>query len=380
MKSILKKIELCFFILFCFIFLSCGQSQSSKAFTAMNTFMTISLYSQSSKKGNEACSQIEKRIKEIENIISTTLPSSELYSINNRDINESGNHGTADYEGNYESNFDSYYPLQRKNEISELLDFSFFIYQKTDGAFNPALYPIIREWGFTTEKYKVPSQQRINELLLKTDFNKIKFDDEQILIPQGMELDFGAVGKGYAADEALLIMEKNGIKSALLDFGGNIQAVGSKPDGTLWRVGIKNPWENGVVCALKVASKAVVTSGGYERFFEDENGNRYIHIFDPASGSPCQSDLESVTIVCNSGKYADALSTSLFVMGKEKAVDWWKKMDAAEAFSKEQKEEYSSFDFIFITKDHKLIYSQGLKDSIEPLYPFTSIELVKVTR
>ena len=102
MKSILKKIELCFFILFCFIFLSCGQSQSSKAFTAMNTFMSISLYSQSSKKGNEACSQIEKRIKEIENIISTTLPSSELYSINNRDINESGNHGTADYEGNYE--------------------------------------------------------------------------------------------------------------------------------------------------------------------------------------------------------------------------------------------------------------------------------------
>ena len=189
------------------------------------------------------------------------------------------------------------------------------------------------------------------------------YDDQKI------ELDFGAVGKGFAADEAVLILKENGIKSALLDFGGNIQAFGKKPDGSLWKVGIKNPWDGQVACALSVESKAVVTSGGYERFFE-KDGERYIHIFDPATGHPSQSDLESVTIVCESGKYADALSTALFVMGKDKAIEWWKKQMAEKSFP--------AFDFILITKSGGLIYSKGLSDFIEPIYQFVSIETVSL--
>ena len=361
-----KKIIFCIHILSCLIFLSCGQTKISKSFTAMNTFMTVTLYAQSDEKGNEVCSEIEKRIEEIEKTISTTLPSSELYFINHHD----------DYEA-APDDFFTYSVNSVKTEVRELLNFSFFIYQKTEGAFNPALYPLIREWGFTTDNYKVPSQKRINELLLKTDFNKIKLTGDKIILPQGMELDFGGVGKGYAADEALAILKNNGIKSALLDFGGNIQTLGLKSDGSLWRVVIKNPWENGVVCALNVSSKAVVTSGGYERFFEDKEGNRYIHIFNPENGYPCQNDLESVTIVCDSGKYADALSTSLFVMGKEKAVEWWKSIKSSGAVIENGQENYSDFDFILITKNRELIYSQGLKDYIEPLYSFSSIELVK---
>jgi thiamine biosynthesis lipoprotein len=176
-----------------------------------------------------------------------------------------------------------------------------------------------------------------------------------------MELDFGAIGKGYAADKAVEILKSNGIKSALLDFGGNIQAVGKKPDGSLWRVGIKNPWEGGAAAALSVESKAVVTSGGYERYFE-KDGVRYIHIFDPKTGCPSNSNLESVTIVCESGKYADALSTALFVMGKEVAIDFYKAN--------------TDFDFVLVTKERELIYSAGLSSFIKPLIEFSRIECV----
>jgi len=304
----------------------------------MNTFMTLSVYA-SGKKGEQVCGQIHQRIDELESILSTTLPSSDLYYLNHNKKNRE--------------------PLSP--ELKELFDFSEAMYTKTSGAFNPALYPVIREWGFTTESYKVPSDEKIARLLSHTDFSKLQTQAsrQSIILEANMELDFGAVGKGYAADQAVLILQKNGITSALLDFGGNIQAHGKKPDGSLWRVGIKNPWDGGVACALSVESKAVVTSGGYERFFEDEEGNRYIHIFDPETGRPSQSDLESVTIVCQSGCYADALSTALFVMGKEGAIKWWK--------------ENHNFDFILITKSGELIYSEGLEGFIEALYPFQTV-------
>lgn len=331
-----------FFIIFASLFISCGQIKTSQSFTAMNTFMTVTLYSYSEKTGGEVCSQIKKRIQELENILSTTLKTSDVYYINhNKKL-----------------------PSPLKPELSELLIFCNNMYTKTDSSFNPALYPIIREWGFTTEEYKIPSEQRIKELLLHTDYSSLC---ESGFIPgakidEKMELDFGAVGKGLAADESVAILEKNGITSALLDFGGNIQTVGKKPDGSLWRVGIKNPWGTGAVCALNVNSKAVVTSGGYERFFEDTNGHRYIHIFDPKTGRPCEGNLESVTIICSSGKYADTLSTALFVMGKDSAVEWWRKNP--------------DFDFIILTKDRELFYSEGLKGFIEPVFEFESVELV----
>ncbi len=307
--------------------------------------MTESIYTSSSKKGDEVCKKIQRRVEELEQILSTTLPASDVYFINHN----------------------SKFPVSIKKELSSILDFCGLMYEKTDGLFNPSLYPIIKEWGFTTGEYKVPSEDVIQNLLLNIDFEKLNGLAAGSDIPSGMEIDFGAVGKGYAADEALLILEENGIKSALLDFGGNIQAIGKKPDGSLWKVGIKNPWDGQVACALSVESKAVVTSGGYERFFE-EDGNRYIHIFDPATGRPSQSDLESVTIVCESGKYADALSTALFVMGKEKAIAWWKNQMTEKALP--------AFEFILITKAGQLIYSAGLESVIEPMYQFDSVESV----
>ena len=335
----MNKIIVTGLILSSLLFVSCSQVKTTDSFTAMNTFMAVSVYSSSGKKGRAVCDELQSKVCELEGVLSTTLSTSDVYKLNhNKSLNAPVN-----------------------PELSELLDFSGKMFGLSGGAFNPALYPVIREWGFTTEEYKVPSSERVQELLLNTDFSEVECDISGVKLKEGMELDFGAVGKGYAADNAVAILKKNGIKSALLDFGGNIQTVGKKPDGSLWRVGIKNPWEGGAAAALSVESKAVVTSGGYERYFE-KDGVRYIHIFDPETGCPSLSDLESVTIVCESGKYADALSTALFVMGKDDAVSFYNAT--------------GDFDFILITKNHSLIYSARLEGFIELLTDFSSVECI----
>ena len=335
----MKTVSKLFLIASLCFFFSCKQVKTSDTFTAMNTFMTVNLYAESQKKGNNLCNQVHEKIDQLEKMLSTTLEISDVYKINHR------------------------LPYDFSNdELKNLLDFCMETYQKTECAFNPALYPVIREWGFTTENYHVPEAERISELLKKTDFSKVTYAP----LADGMELDFGAIGKGYAADKAVELLKSQSVKSAILDFGGNIQTIGRKSDGSLWRVGIKNPWGQGAACALSVEDSAVVTSGGYERFFEDENGNRYIHIFDPSTGYPSQSDIESVTIVCSRGTYADALSTSLFVMGSKKAIEFWKT--------------YQDFEAIMITKNHQLIYTQGLKENLEALIDFKDVITVSRTQ
>ncbi len=303
--------------------------------------MTIQAYGSKSK---EALVEVKNRVEELENTLSTTLAGSDIYTLNNADGK----------------------PIAVHDDTAILFDFTNGMYKATEEALNPALYPIIKEWGFTTGDYKVPSEDEIAELLTHTDYSEAHLihngDITELQLAKGMKLDFGAVGKGYAADEIVSILQAKGIKNALLDLGGNVQALGTKPDGSLWTVGIKNPWGGDAVSAVKIADKAVVTSGGYERFFTGDDGKTYIHIFDSKTGHPCESDLESVTIICEKGLYADALSTSLFVMGKDKAIEWWG--------------ENGGFDFILITKDKELFYSSGLKDSIQVLYPFDAVYIV----
>ncbi len=114
----------------------------------------------------------------------------------------------------------------------------------------------------------------------------MELDGNVITLPQGMELDLGAVGRGYAGDLAAELVEEEGVTSALLDIGGNVQAVGSRPDGSDWRLGLRNPFGEGNIGVLSVSDCAVVTSGNYERYFVGENGQVYGHIIDPETGHP----------------------------------------------------------------------------------------------
>ena len=136
----------------------------------------------------------------------------------------------------------------------------------------------------------------------------------------------------------------------MVTLGGNVQVLGKKPDGSLWKVGIQNPiGEDEYLGVLRTSDKAVITSGGYERNFT-KNGKTYHHILDPSNGYPANNGLTSVTIISSDGTLADALSTSLFVMGKDKSIDFYKKTNY-------------DFDFILYTSNDKLIISEGIKDN-----------------
>lgn len=321
----------------CTVFSSCSKNMEVKSFTAMNTYMTVKSYGPQAKKINQ---KVQNEIERLEKILSTTISDSDTFLLNSQD---------------------SLKPIKIQEETAFLIEQSQHFYKSTGGAFNPALYPVIKEWGFTTGEYKVPEAGRIKELLELTDFSKVKVEEKNVYSPAGLQLDFGAIGKGYAGDKALELLKQSGIKSALLDFGGNIQVLGCKPDGSNWTVGIKNPWGGDPVAAVKLCDACMITSGGYERFFTADDGHKYIHIFDGTTGCPVENNLESVTIICSQGLYGDVLSTSLFVMGKDKAIDFWRST--------------RDFDFVILTKNKELIYSEPLKDSLTLLYDFESVQI-----
>jgi len=200
----------------------------------------------------------------------------------------------------------------------------------TGGAFDPTIGPVVTLWGINTDHARIPSQIELETALHLVDWHQVTVNGSSVFLQKkGMKLDLGGIVKGYAADELVGILKKERVKRAVIDLGGNIYVYGRKKDGTPWRVGVKNPddpsGEPAVILTLQNSS--VVTSGVYERFFI-QDGVRYHHIIDPKTGYPVDNGLTSVTIVCESSTAADALSTSLFILGPEKGFALLKKIAA----------------------------------------------------
>lgn len=282
----------------------CAPAQAvpaaERTFFAMDTVMTLRLYEGGKDSLLDAA---EGRVGEIEALLSVTDPDSRIYALNHT--------GTAEL----------------SLEEGALLEGALELCALTDGALDLSIYPVLRAWGFTTGEYSVPDGEAIAALLPLVDYRNVEVgmdgpERAYVRVPDGMEIDLGSVAKGYAGDVLAAMLMENGVSSAMLDLGGNIQTVGARPDGSPWRVGIRDPEGDGNIGVVEVTDKAVVTSGGYERYFE-EDGVRYWHILDPKTGAPARSGLLSVTVIGDSGVLCDALSTALFVMGREKAVSFW---------------------------------------------------------
>ena len=306
----------------------CGRTdleaqEAENSFFAMNTYMTFTAYGEGAE---DALVDARVRVEEVEALWSVTDEGSEIYR---------ANHSGGE-------------PVNVSEETAELVSFALEMAEKTDGALEPTIYPVLRAWGFTTDTKQVPSQEEIDALLEDVGHEKITLDGTLLTVPEGMELDLGAVGKGYAGDLAAEAVRARGIECAILSLGGNIQAVGSRPDGTDWRVGLRSPWEDGTLGVLRVSDQAVVTSGGYENYFEDEDGNVYWHILDPETGYQAKSGLLSVTIICPQGRMGDALSTALFVMGPQKAEEYWR--------------ENGDFEMILVTEEGEILITEGVAD------------------
>lgn len=298
---------------------------ASKEFFAMDTYMEVNAYGDN---GEKAVDKAEKEVNKLDDILSTGKSTSEISKLNKN----------------------------KKQVVSEdtmsLIKESIKISKETNGAFNPTIYPLMELWGFTTKNYYVPKKAEINPLISHMDINNINIDDSKNEVSfndSNMKIDLGAIAKGYTSSKIIDIFKDNNIKSGMVTLGGNVQVLGKRPDGSLWKVGIQNPIsEDEYLGVLQTSDKAVITSGGYERNFT-KNGKTYHHILDPSNGYPANNGLTSVTIISSDGTLADALSTSLFVMGKDKAIDFYKKSNY-------------NFDFILYTSDNKLIISGGIED------------------
>ena len=339
-----KLFTFAFFIfLASILLLSCQKEKSSRTEVALGTVCTVSIFEKTSPSIYD---RIFEKINQIEKLMSASLPNSEISKINQ-------NAGIK--------------PVKISSDTFTVLSCAKEIAILSDGAFEPTIGRLVKLWNInsivndTTGKIlpKLPSQSEIEKALAKTDYKKLILDKENqtaFLQTSGMELDVGGIAKGFAADEMTKILAENKITYGIINLGGNIFAYGSKDvqkKGEQWNIGIKNPLEpeKGSGFSVYVKNKTVVTSGNYERYFET-NGTRYHHIIDVKNGYPSQNGVVSFTIVADSSMIADALSTSCFILGKEKGI---------------QLLESLGIDGFCITKDRKLYATKGLKDNINIL-------------
>ncbi len=297
--------------------------------TAMNTVMQITVFNNSRAENERVLGLLSDRIERIDALMDANNEESDVYRINN---------GEAETE------------IQVAPETAEIVAKSVFAFYSTENNFNITVMPVVKEWGFHDGTYGVPDKKQLDEALARVKINGISADADlsQVKKSEGVEITLGGIAKGYLGDELLEITKAEGVV-ALLSLGGNIVLCGDKEDGTLWSVGVKNPSNTEkLACTFKSkGNKSVITSGGYERYFEYA-GKTYHHIINPKTGYPAESDLLSVTVIGEDGALCDAYSTGLYVMGKEKAV----------AFAKEN----NDFDFIFITTDNEILYTGGIVD------------------
>ena len=216
-------------------------------------------------------------------------------------------------------------------------------------------------WGFSDKNFRVPSEDEIKKTLKKVDYRKITVDDEgNIKKDDDTRIDLGGIAKGYTSDMLMKLFEDNGVSSAIVSLGGNVQTLGKKTDGERWKVAVQNPFdENGdYMGIISTSDEAVVTSGGYQRYFE-ENGEIYHHIIDTKSGYPAKSGLVSVTVVCESGKRADGLSTAIYVMGFDDAVKLWNDSD--------------DFDVVLVKDDGEVYITEGIEERFKSDYDYEII-------
>lgn len=225
----------------------------------------------------------------------------------------------------------------------------------TGGRFDPTIAPLVSLWHIGFPDARVPAPSEIAGALERVSYRNVLLDPAKstiYLTEKGMGLDLGAIAKGFAADEAIAILRKHRVTSALVSLGGNVSSLGAKADGKPWRVGIQDPLDTRgpYMATVETTGDTLVTSGGYERFLEVD-GKRYHHILDPDTGYPTESDLLSTTIVAGASIDADALSTSTFILGREKALHLLEDLPGTEA--------------ILIDKDRVVWVTSGLKKRLQ---------------
>lgn len=322
------------FVVFLCLFLLSGcaaggnaGASSTRYLTAMDTVMSLTAYGENREEA------LERSVAEIQRL-------DDLLSIGNEnsDISRLNREKTAEL----------------SPDTWSLLSQALNLAQDTQGVFDPTVYPLVKLWGFYDKDYHVPTRQELSQALAQVDYRKVSLSQDrcEASLGKGQQIDLGGIGKGFASQRVTELLRDAGVTSAMVSLGGNIQCLGAKPDGSPWNIGIRDPFGEELYATVRVTDKAVITSGGYERYFEDpETHHIYRHILDPRTGFPAENGLSSVSIVTSDGTLGDGLSTALYIMGLEDATAYWQAHREA-------------FEAVFITDSGTLYATEGLRGSI----------------
>ena len=293
----------------------------------LNTVVTITLYdSQDVSLLEEAMALCDY----YEMLFSRTREGSEIYQVNQ---------GTRS---------------QISDPTAELLSIALSYAELSGGRLDPTIGAVSSLWDFHAEEPVLPDAAQLTAALPMVGYEKVSLSDHTVTLAEpGMRLDLGAIAKGYIADRIKDYLVEHKVTSAIIDLGGNVLCIGSRPDGSPFQIGVRQPFaDNAVasVASLEIRDRSVVTSGIYERCFELD-GVLYHHLLDPKTGFPCSNELASVTIISDCSVDGDALSTTCYLLGLEKGLEFISARDDAQA--------------IFITKDNEIFYSDSFDSAIQ---------------
>lgn len=309
-------------ILILLLFASCTASGTERTLYVMDTVATVKLFPEN-----------EKAADEIETLLSDMSDSLSAYDGKLKEINDTGGGEMDEY-------------------LSELYLISKRMCDATSGAFSPYLGSLIELWSVGEKNY-IPADDEIKKALATKHEANANFSGNMLSLKNGQRLNFGAIAKGYATDKVRGILIESDVSGAVVSIGGNVYVHGEKDNGEKFLVAVRDPQgsENEWILALPLSERFVITSGDYERFFE-EDGRKYHHILDPETGYPAESDLLACCVVSENGAEGDALSTALYVMGKETAISFWR--------------EREGFELVLIGRDRTVTLTEGLAESFVP--------------
>jgi thiamine biosynthesis lipoprotein len=303
----------------------------SKTGFLLGTIVEVKIYEQVDEK---VFDEVFNILNDIENKMSINIETSEVSKINkNAGVNS----------------------VKVSEETFHVIDKGKYYSAISDGFFDISIGPVVKLWGIGTENPQIPSNEQLKDSLGKVDYRNIELDSSNHsvkLTKKGMIVDLGGIAKGYAADRIAEYLRSNNIDSAIINLGGNVYALGAKPNSSPWKIGIQDPVKprGTYLGILEVKSKSVVSSGVYERYFE-HNGKRYHHILNPFTGYPVENSLMSITIVSDKSIDGDGLSTAVFSLGLKKGFELIDSLKGIEA--------------IFIDKNKKVYITRGLKNKFE---------------
>lgn len=312
-----------------------SQEPVSTTAIKLNTAVTVTIYDSQDRELLTECMNL---CDKYEKIFSRTASDSELYQLNHRELTPVA--GTED-------------TFQVSDPLAELIRKGLYYSELSEGAFDIAIEPLTSLWDFTAEDPQVPEDRLIQEALTKCDYHNVSVSDnnEVILKTEDTAIELGAIAKGYIADRLKDYLISQGVKSAIINLGGNVLCIGGKPDDSSFKIGIQKPFadRSETIAVMDIKDKSVVSSGVYERCFE-QDGTLYHHLLNPRTGYPYDNGLIAVTIISDESVDGDALSTTCFALGLEDGMKLAESLDNVQAF--------------FVTSDYEIHYTKDFQKEI----------------